>query len=432
MLHSTGDIVIPIGDKQLGASWTLPKAAQGIIVFAHGSGSSRHSPRNQEVARALQQARFATLLMDLLEEGEANDRANVFDIGLLAGRVVRALDWLAAQPALARLPIGLFGASTGAAAALRAAAQRPGIVKAVVSRGGRPDLAWHDLPRVKAPTLLIVGGEDFEVLQLNRTALRRMRITRDLQIIPGATHLFEEPGALQKVALLARQWFRKCLMQDPDDDEHPIGFANRAEAALRLAEHLKERTLTDPLILGIPRGGIVLGAILADELNAELDVVLARKLRMPGNPEFALGAIAENGERYLNIPLKEMTPPLQTYLEEECQRQLEEIARRRELFRHGRPAASMAGRSVIVTDDGIATGSTMIAALRAVRGQNPQELIVGVPVASPDRLREVQKECDETVCLIEAPHLFAVGQFYQDFTQVDDEEVVSLLSRFAQ
>jgi len=207
------EIDIVAGDLTLRATWTVPEGAEGIIVFVHGSGSSRFSPRNQYVAEVLQKGRFATLLMDLLDETEAEDRGKVSDIELLAERVLIALDWLAEQPEWRHLPIGLFGASTGAAAALCAAARRPDLVRAVVSRGGRPDLAWQELPQVTAPTLLLVGGRDVEVLQLNRSALRRLAGVNELQVIPDATHLFQEPGTLQKVASRARQWFREHLVQ---------------------------------------------------------------------------------------------------------------------------------------------------------------------------------------------------------------------------
>jgi putative phosphoribosyl transferase len=181
------------------------------VLFAHGSGSGRHSPRNQFVARALHPAGQGTLLIDLLEEEEAEDRDNVFDIGLLAGRLGSAADWLALEAATKNLPLGLFGASTGAAAALVAAANRPDQVRAVVSRGGRPDLAWNELPAVRAPTLLIVGGFDHGVIELNERALARLRCPKEMVVIPGATHLFPEPGALEEVARLAGDWFNRHL-----------------------------------------------------------------------------------------------------------------------------------------------------------------------------------------------------------------------------
>ena len=195
----------------LSGDLSLPANAQGLVVFAHGSGSSRHSSRNRAVAEALQHARLATLLLDLLTEHEELVDVTTaefrFDIPLLADRVVAAIDWTQAHPHLLPLPIGLFGASTGAAAALIAAAKRPAIVRAVVSRGGRPDLAEASLEVVKAPTLLIVGGRDEVVIELNRQAFARLKGPKELQIVPDATHLFEEPGALDQVARLAREWF---------------------------------------------------------------------------------------------------------------------------------------------------------------------------------------------------------------------------------
>ena len=187
-----------------------PAAARAVILFAHGSGSSRHSPRNRAVARALRQSGLATLLIDLLtRREEAEDAATGhlrFDIGLLARRLGAVTDWLHEEPATARLPVGYFGASTGGGAALVAAAEHPEVF-AVVSRGGRPDLAGPALPRVSAPTLLIVGGEDVAVIEMNRAAAARMRADVRIEIVPGASHLFEEPGALESVAELAARWF---------------------------------------------------------------------------------------------------------------------------------------------------------------------------------------------------------------------------------
>lgn len=185
--------------------------ALGVILFAHGSGSSRASPRNRFVASALRKDGFGTLLFDLLTEEEEADRANVFDIGLLAERLLDATRWAVDNPFASSLPLAYFGASTGAAAALVAAAQVGRSIRAVVSRGGRPDLAGGSLSRVRAPTLLIVGGDDLEVITLNRAALRELRCEAKLEIVPGATHLFEEPGKLEAVVALARNWFRSHL-----------------------------------------------------------------------------------------------------------------------------------------------------------------------------------------------------------------------------
>jgi dienelactone hydrolase len=206
---------IPVGRATLNADLVVPADARGIVLFAHGSGSSRHSHRNQLVARTLQQSGFGTLLMDLLttEEEHLDNRTRElrFDIEMLADRLTAAVNWVVEQPMLKQLPIGLFGASTGAAAALVAAAKQPGIVRAVVSRGGRPDLAGESLKIVKAPTLLIVGGWDDAVVVLNEQAKTLMPGEVVLKIVPRATHLFEELGALEEVARLAAQWFRQYL-----------------------------------------------------------------------------------------------------------------------------------------------------------------------------------------------------------------------------
>jgi putative phosphoribosyl transferase len=204
---------IPDGGVELAGDLSIPEAALGVVLFAHGSGSSRASPRNRLVARRLNDARVATLLFDLLTDEEAFDRRNVFDIPLLASRLGAADRWLRAGPA-ADLPIGYFGASTGAAAALWAAADLGGAVRAVVSRGGRPDLASPRLASVRAPTLLIVGGEDTVVLDLNRAALDELTCERELVVVPGATHLFEEPGALEAVADHAARWFASHLAEE--------------------------------------------------------------------------------------------------------------------------------------------------------------------------------------------------------------------------
>lgn len=208
-------VVVETGGVRLDGDLATPDGAQGIVVFAHGSGSSRQSSRNRYVAGLLNQAGLATLLFDLLTaEEEVTDRQTArlrFDIGLLAKRLVGATDWLARRTDTAGLAIGYFGASTGGGAALVAAAERPDLVAAVVSRGGRPDLAGHALSRVTAPTLLIVGGLDTTVIDLNRRALAEMTCPAELTIVPGASHLFEEPGTLDQVAALARDWFLKYL-----------------------------------------------------------------------------------------------------------------------------------------------------------------------------------------------------------------------------
>jgi putative phosphoribosyl transferase len=202
-------VQIPIGSVSLAGDLAVRSQAQRIVMFAHGSGSSRLSPRNRFVAEFLRARGSGTLLMDLLTPEEDESAANRFDIELLSERLLGAYKWLRQQMSLSDLPVGLFGASTGSASALKLAATLGDEIGAVVSRGGRPDLAEEALAQVVSPTLLIVGGDDATVLQLNERALRRMRAVRKLEVIPGATHLFEEPGAIEQVAHLADAWFRE-------------------------------------------------------------------------------------------------------------------------------------------------------------------------------------------------------------------------------
>ena len=206
---------LPAGEVELDGDLTIPADARGVVLFAHGSGSSRHSPRNRQVAAALNVAGFGTLLLDLLtpeeERVDARTRQHRFDIPLLAARLTAAADWLDADEETARLPLATFGASTGAAAALITAAERPHRIAAVVSRGGRPDLAGEALARVRAPTLLLVGGADQEVLDLNRAAAARLIAACEVSVVPGATHLFQEPGALEEVIARTAAWLDRWM-----------------------------------------------------------------------------------------------------------------------------------------------------------------------------------------------------------------------------
>lgn len=211
------EVSLPIGGVRLAGHLTIPEGVGGVVVFAHGSGSSRHSPRNRHVADLLNEGRLGTLLFDLLTPTEEQDRANVFDIPMLGERLAEVSQWVRSEVGPSS-KVGYFGASTGAGAALWAAGQQSNIA-AVVSRGGRPDLAADRLPLVKAPTLLIVGSRDSTVETLNREAQSRLRAESRLEIVPGATHLFEEPGALDEVARLAREWFVEHMEDSPDEEE---------------------------------------------------------------------------------------------------------------------------------------------------------------------------------------------------------------------
>jgi putative phosphoribosyl transferase len=420
------------------------------VAFAHGSGSSRFSRRNRYVASVLNVAGLGTLLLDLLtpDEEAIDERTRHlrFDIPMLADRMVGAVDWIAAQPDLRTLPIGLFGASTGAAAALIAAAGRPDAAAAVVSRGGRPDLAGEALAEVRAPALFIVGGNDREVLALNEEARRRMPHAAQFLVVPGATHLFEEPGTLEQVASAAAAFFRRHLAKrrdpeggnpegrDPEaaepDPEYPTRYLDRTDAGVKLAEALGAYAgRSDLLVLGLPRGGVPVAAEVAKALDAPLDVFVVRKLGTPGQPELAMGAIASGGVRVLNTDVIGALGLSERVIDTVAAKEAEEVARRERAYRGDRPPLDVRGRTVILVDDGIATGSTVRAAARALRAGEPARLVVCAPVAAPTIVASLAAEADEVVCPLQTEHLYAIGLWYDAFPQVSDEEVRALLVR---
>lgn len=421
-----------LGPRELPAVLRVPDTSSGLIVFAHGSGSSHRSPRNNQVAQALTDAGFTTLLFDLLTASEERDRANVFDIELLASRLVEAVVEIGKDPRFANLKIGLFGASTGAGAALRAASIRPDLVSAVVSRGGRPDLAGPDvLRKVRAPTQLIIGGADEQVIELNRAAAQFLSCPHEIVIVPRAGHLFEEPGTLAQVVEHAEEWFRKYLGKSSEGHSTAVRlpFENRTQAGRMLAERLTHLRGSDPIILALPRGGVPVGFEIAQALDAELELLMVRKLLAPGYDELAMGAVVdgEQPQLVLNDELMEALAPTKEYIQEELNRQLAELERRRQAYLGNRRKPHLEGRTVIIVDDGIATGSTITAALRGARGNKPARIVLAVPVAPPDTMRSLSPLCDETVVLATPEPFHAVGLHYRDFHQVEDREVSALL-----
>ncbi|HYM19262.1 MAG TPA: phosphoribosyltransferase [Micropepsaceae bacterium] len=420
---------VKVGAERLEGLLGVPDNPKGLVIFAHGSGSSRLSPRNNEVAAHLREAGLATLLLDLLKPEEEADRGNVFDIELLAMRLVSATGWAETDHRLENLKVGYFGASTGAAAALVAAAQLGRAVSAIVSRGGRPDLAGDALEYVRAPTLLIVGGADLPVIPLNRLAFEHLRTKKDIAIVKNAGHLFEEPGAMAEVVDLAREWFLRFL---PKTEFRGFNsFTDRVEAGTKLGQalaHLKEE---NPVVLALPRGGVPVAFEVAKALNAPLDVALVRKIGAPGQPELGLGALVDgtNPKTVYNEEVVRLVRPTETYLKAEEGRQLAELERRRALYRRDREPIEVKDRTVIVIDDGIATGGTMRAVLQALRSAGVKKLVLAVPVAPDDTLDELSTLADETVCLATPEPFYAVGAHYKNFDQTSDEEVIDLLAR---
>jgi predicted phosphoribosyltransferase/dienelactone hydrolase len=424
---------VSIGPHRLRGIMTVPERASGLVIFAHGSGSARKSPRNNQVAAGLREDGLATLLLDLLSPEEEQNRSNVFDIHLLASRLAEAADWSVMNPELAHLRIGYFGASTGAAAALVAAAEHQNI-GAVVSRGGRPDLAGAALDDVRAPSLLIVGGADTPVVPLNRAAFARLTCEKELVVVPGATHLFEEPGALEQVTQHAKGWFSRFLpAQSLEAGDHLL-LADRRDGGRRLVPALLRFKHENPIVLALPRGGVPVGYEVAQALRAPLDVVLVRKIGAPGHEELGLGAVVDGvgAQTVMNDDIVRAIAPEPAYIERETSRQLAEIERRRRIYRAGAPPVDVTGRTAIVVDDGIATGGTVRAVLKALKRAKPRRLVLAVPVAPRDTLVRLRSEADEVICLVSPEPFLAVGHHYEDFDATSDQEVVDLLRRSKQ
>lgn len=430
MTNTADNVPVRIAPRGLEGLLGVPADALGLVIFAHGSGSGRFSTRNNRVAEGLRRNGLATLLLDLLTPEEEAARANIFDIRLLASRLVAATDWARSQRELSGLRIGYFGASTGAGAALLAASERAHDIEAVVSRGGRPDLAGETLKEVWAPTLLIVGGDDTPVIALNRQAFAKLPGIKEIAIVARAGHLFEEPGTLERVLTLAEAWFLNFLPSRPSRVEAG-GFRDRADAGRRLADALLHLKGEAPIVLALPRGGVPVAFEVANALEAPLDVVLVRKIGAPGQKELGLGAVVDGAhpQIVLNQDIVSAVQPGDDYIHAELARELAEIERRRTLYRPGRPPLLVENRTVIVVDDGIATGGTVKAVLKALRESHPGKLILAVPVAPADSLPDLVRLADDVVVLATPEPFYAVGAYYRDFIQTSDEEVIDLLAR---
>jgi predicted phosphoribosyltransferase/predicted alpha/beta-hydrolase family hydrolase len=418
------EVRVPVGGLELAGTLVPPRAGGGIVLFAHGSGSSRHSPRNRFVAQILQEAGLGTLLFDLLTAKEDGDRSLVFDVDLLARRLLGATAWVISRDSgvPAGTPVGYFGASTGAAAALEAAAELGGAVRAIVSRGGRPDLARPRLADVQSPTLLIVGGEDQAVLALNREAQALLVCETELVVIPGATHLFEEPGSLEQVAALAREWFVRHFEIAEGSMRFPL-FADRRDAARMLADALADVSIQDGLVVGLARGGAVPAAVIAERLALDFDVLAVRKVGYPGQPEYAVGAVTPAGGVFIRdtsgLPVDAVAAVVT-----DAQSRAEELDA---ILHAEEPALDPAGKEVVLVDDGLATGATMRAAVRWAREAGATRVVVAVPIGPAETVAVLRAEADEVVCPVRPRVFGAVGLWYEGFEQVSDADVLALL-----
>lgn len=432
-------VQIPVCTLVLEGELQVPAGARGIVIFAHGSGSSRHSPRNQLVARMMREAGVGTLLLDLLtraeREADTFTQDLSFDVEMLAGRLVAAAHWVSTQPETSGLPLGYFGASSGAGAALVAAARMGGKIAAVVSRGGRPDLAGRALHRVGTPTLFIVGSQDDVVLGLNEQALAEMNCEKELRQVDGATHLFVEPGKLEQVARLSAEWFCRHMRDAAEwggKAMNGIVFKDRVHAGQMLAGALmKYANDANVIVLGLPRGGVPVAYEVAERLHAPLDVLVVRKVGVRGHEELAMGAIASGDVRVIHYDVMRGMDIPRAVFDAEAAAQVKELHRREMAYRGRTEAPAVGGRIVILVDDGIATGSTIRAAVMALRQQHPRRIVIAVPVAAPETCTELKPLVDDLVVLSRPEDFLGVGQWYEDFSQTQDDEVARLLSSAA-
>jgi putative phosphoribosyl transferase len=445
--------------ERLEGDLTIPLGAQAIVVFAHGSGSSRYSSRNQLVATVLNNKGIATLLVDLLSQEEKRIDQETkhlrYNIELLAERFAAVTTWLAEQPETRHFKIGYFGSSTGAAAALTTAA-RLGAAKAIVTRGGRPDLAAEStMHQVKAPTLFIVGGNDTALIAMNKRALEFLSgaEVKELAIIPGATHLFEEPGKIEEVAQITADWF-ECYLLETCKGKFPnkytritrggflsslrgkhafqIKFRDRFAAgqilATMLGKYKDDRY--GVTVLGIARGGVVVADPIAQKLNADLDIIVSRKLRSPHNSENAIGAIMHDGSVYLGTSsLKTQYDISDEYIAMEKLEQKKEIERRLRVYRPNNREYKIKDRIVILVDDGIITGASVIAAARWIRKHKPKRLIIATPVAPKQVVKSLKNEADQIEVIRNPSNFKAVEQFYQHFDAISDDRIVQIAKR---
>jgi predicted phosphoribosyltransferase/dienelactone hydrolase len=430
------EILVHAGATDLHAVLAVPQGPVGLVILGHASGVARNSPRVRHVAETLRGRGLATLSVDLLTEAEEHvdriDSSLRFDIDLLAARLLAVTAWVTDESSLAHLSLAYLGTGTAAAAALCAASQRPELVRAIVSRAGRADLAGSALPSVRAPTLFIVGGNDHAVLELDRAALERMTTMTQLAIIPGAGHHFEEPGSLDEVALLAAEWcidqFARALPeQPPRRGSWGRQFLDRRAAGEELAASLTHLASRPLIVCGLPRGGVPVADEIARALDAPLDVWLVRKIGMPIQPELGMGALAEGAALVLDHSTVRWSGVTTDELRAIVHAKAAEIRRRAQHYRDGAPPPDVHGKTVILVDDGIATGGTLRAAIHGARKRGAPWVVVAAPVASAEAAAALRREADELICLSTPHHLMSVSAWYQDFRQLTDREVIDIL-----
>lgn len=417
-------IYVQVGGRELRGSLGVPQGPVGLVLLA--------GTRDSCVADALRMRGLATLALDL--ELVQSER---YDIDLLATRLIAVTDWLVDHSKLSHLPIAYFGAGTGSAAVLVAAARRPEVIRAIALANGRADLAGSALPLVRAPTLLVAPGDDDHGLDIDRAAIEQMTATTQLAIIPGAGPRFAEPGALDELVQLAAEWLVDHFIQHfVETLAEPAGnhgawarhFRDRRSAGQRLARALAPHARVDTFVFGVSRGGMVVADEIAKALDAPLDVWLVRKIGMPIQPELGMGALAEGAALVLDPSIVKWSGATPADLRSIVHRKAAEIRRRAQLVRGNTPPLDVRGKTVILVDDGIATGKTLRAAILGARKRGATRVIVAAPVAAAEAVESLRAQADELVCLATPRHINSVGAWYQDFRQPLEQDVLEILA----
>ena len=409
-----------------------------VVVFAHGWGSSKASQRNRAIAEALVQADIAALLFDFSGHGDSEGSFDQVTLEDQVGDLQAVLDLAAADDGLGE--VGVAGSSSGAAVAIAAAADDPRVGALVLrapSAAARRSLAVD----VEAPTLLIQGERD-PLCDRNRKLALAFRCEHRLCLVPGAGHLFEEPGSFDPVVRETVRWFRRWLLGETENAggqahgagemlaaDPPTHFANREQAGAELAKRLQTWAGADTIVIGLPRGGVVVAARIAEALGAELNVFVSRKVRAPSQPELAIGALAEGDVVLWNESIVEAMGLGEAERERQLGQARSELEERLASYRAVAPRGELRGRTVIVVDDGVATGATLRAAIEAIRREGPARLVVALPGGPEDTLEEIAclDGVDELVVLATPEHFWAVGQLYDSFGQVSTDEVCDAL-----
>jgi predicted phosphoribosyltransferase/dienelactone hydrolase len=418
------EITVRAGATELHATLGVPPGPIGLAILVDGSGASA---RDRHVAEALRARGLATLLLDLWTAAER--RADGlgdslrFEVDKLAERLTCALAWVQRESPVAHLPIAYCGAGTAAAVALIVAAQRPEVARAVVSRGGRPDLAGAWLPHVTAPTLLVVGGNDAEELELNREAIERMTVPTQLAIVP------DQPGSLDDVAQIAAEWIVENLAREPSVDHgDERAFEDRRTAGQRLSVLLQHHAGPSTIVYGLAGGGMPVADEISCALDAPLDVWLARKLGMPIQPEIGMGAIAEGAAIVLDPGNLRWSGASARELLAIVHRKAREIRRRARQLRGDHPPLEVRGKTAILVDDVIATAGTLRAAIRGAHRRGATRVVVAAPVAAEEAVVALRLEADEVVALAVPQRLIALAAWYREHHSVGDSEVVEILA----